>query len=134
VKDMHLDGLKDTFGSFRGFTADTSFVLFFLGLESGRTLPNLTFDTFLLFVTMAMVTVLPFYLPSNDDGTGLVRWLTGRGLIAIFAILMGAVLSPAYGTVLPESFRFMPLTFLILAAMVSCIVQFYALTRLRPAK
>ena len=130
---MHLDGPKDTFGSFRGFTADTSFVLFFLGLESGRTLQNFTFDTFLLFVTMAMVTVLPYYLPSNDR-PDLVRWLTGRGLIAVFAVLMGAVLSPAYGTVLPENFRFMPLTFLILAAMVSCIVQFYALTRLRPAK
>jgi len=36
--------------------------------------------------------------------------------------------------VLPESFRFMPLTFLILAAMVSSFIQFNALIRLRPAK
>jgi hypothetical protein len=43
-------------------------------------------------------------------------------------------LSRSFGTVFPESFRFLPLTLLILAAMASCFIQFYALMRLRPAK
>ena len=131
---MHLDGLKDSFGSFRSFANDTSFVLFFLGLEAGRTLGNFTFDGFLLFVTMLMVMVLPYYLPSNDGRPDMGKWITGRASISVFAVILGAVLSSAYGTVLPESFRFMPLTFLIVAAMLSCFVQFYALMRLRPAK
>jgi len=131
---MHLDGLKDSFGSIRGFANDTSFVLFFLGLESGRTLRNFTFDGFLLFVTMLMVMVLPYYLPWNDDRPDMGKWMIGRALISVFAVILGALLSPAYGTLLPESFRFMPLTFLIVAAMFSCFVQFYALMRLRPAK
>jgi len=131
---MNLDGLKDTIGSDRGFAVDTTFVLFFLGLEFGRTLQNLTFDAVLLLITMMMVTVLPYYLPSNCERPAFVRWLAGRALIAILAIAVGAILSPAYGTVLPESFRFLPLTLLILAAMSSCFIQFYALMRLRLAK
>src|SRR5436305_14262608 len=117
---MHLDSLKNTFDSFRGFAADTSFVLFFLGLETGRTIQHFTFDSFLLMVTMSMVWVLPYYLLSNDDRPDIARWLAGRSLIAVFAVSLGAVLSPAYGTLLPESFRFLPLTLLILAAMISC--------------
>ena len=131
---MHLDGLRNTFVSFPRFTLDTTFVLFFLGLESGRTLQHPSFDAFLLFVTMLMVIVLPYYLPSNSERRTFVKWLMGRSLIAVFSIALGAILAPAYGTLLPESFRFMPLTLLILAAMTSCFIQFYALMRLRLAK
>jgi hypothetical protein len=131
---MNLDGLKDTFGSFRGFAADTTFVLFFLGLEAGRSLQSFAFDVFLLFVTMLMVAVLPFYLPSDYERPEFGRWLAGRGAIAMFATLLGAVFNTAYGNVLPESFRYLPLSLLILAATASCLVEFYALMRLRPAK
>ena len=37
-------------------------------------------------------------------------------------------------TVLPDGLRFMPMTLLILTAMVSCYIQFYGLLRLRPVK
>jgi hypothetical protein len=131
---MHLDALRNGFDSFRGFAIDTTFVLFFLGLEFGTTLQQLTFDAFLLFITMLMVAILPYYLPSNSERPGLAKWLAGRGLIAVFAIALGAILSPAYGTIFPESFKFMPLTLLIIAAMSSCFIQFYGLMRLRLAK
>jgi len=131
---MHLNGLKNTLGSFRDLSFDTTFVLFFLGLEFGRTLTQLTFDAFLLFVTMSMVVVLPYYLPTNFERPTFAKWLGGRGLIAGLAVVLGAILSPAYGTVLPEGFRFLPLTLLILAAMCSCFIQFYGLMRLRLAK
>ena len=131
---MHLDGLKGTFGSIRGLAADTSFVLFFLGLEAGRTLQNFSFDGFLLFVTMLMVLVLPFYLRSEEERPDFTRWLTGRSLITVFAVALGAALNTAYGTLLPDAFRYLPLSLLILAAMITCLSQFYALMRLRPAK
>jgi len=131
---MFLNGLKDTIGSFGGFAVDTTFVIFFLGLELGRSLQNFTFDAFLLLLTMLMVTVLPYYLPSSNGRPAIAKWLTGRSLIAILAVSIGALLQPAYGTLLPESFRFLPLTLLILTAMCSCFIQFYALMRLRLAK
>src|SRR5689334_17213929 len=111
---MHLDGLRNTFGSFRGIAVDTTFVIFFIGLEFGRTLQNLTFDAFLLLATMLMVIVLPFYLPSDFERPPFAKWLMGRSLIAVLAVAIGAVLAPLYGTLLPESFRFLPLTLLII--------------------
>jgi hypothetical protein len=130
---MHLDGLQSKLGSFRGFAVDTTFVLFFLGLEFGRTIQNFTFDGFLLFVTMLMVAAMPYYL-ITEDRPAFGKWLSGRAVIAVFATFLGAVLNSAYGSVLPESFRFMPLTLLIVAAMMSCFIQFYGLMRLRLAK
>ena len=131
---MHLDGLRNTFGSFRGIAVDTTFVVFFIGLEFGRTLQNLTLDAFLLLATMLMVIVLPFYLPSDFERPSFAKWLMRRSLIAVLAVAIGAVLGPLYGTLLPESFRFLPLTLLIIAAMASCITQFYGLIRLRLVK
>lgn len=131
---MNLDGHKDTFGSFRGPAVDTTFVLFFLGLETGRSLQNFAFDSFLLVLTLLMVIVMPFYLHAEDERPVPAKWLTGRGFIALFAVSLGAVLNSAFGTILPESFRYLPLSLLILAAMASCFLQFYVLMRLRPAK
>ena len=131
---MSLDGLKDTVGPFRGSLVDTTFVLFFLGLEAGRALNSFTFDAFLLVVTMLMVMVLPFYLYSEDERPEFGKWVTGRGSIAVLAVSLGGVLNSAYGTILPDSFRYLPLSLLILAALASCFLQFYALMRLRPAK
>jgi hypothetical protein len=131
---MHLDAVRNSVVSFRGLALDTTFLLFFLGLESGRTMPTLSFDTVLIFVTMAMVAVLPYYLLSWSERPSFSRWLLGRSLIGLFSIAVGALLAPLYGTLLPEGFRFLPLTFLILAAMTSCFIQFYGLMRLRLVK
>ena len=131
---MHLNGLRNSIDSFSGFALDTTFVLFFLGLEFGRTLQNVTLDAVLLLLTMLMVIVLPYYLPSNAERVSFAKWLTGRSLIAALSVAIGAALAPLYGRLLPESFRFLPLTLLILAAMASCFAQFYALMRLRLVK
>jgi len=131
---MHLDALRNSVVSSRSLSIDTTFVLFFLGLESGRTLSDLSIDTVLIFVTMAMVAVLPYYLLPWIERPSFSKWLMGRSLVGIFAIAIGAVLAPLYGTLMPESFRFLPLTLLILAAMTSCFIQFYGLMRLRLVK
>lgn len=131
---MHLDAHRDSVVFSRSLSVDTTFVLFFLGLESGRTLSDLSLDSLLIFVTMAMVMTLPYYLLSWDSRPSFSRWLAERSVVGILAIAIGAVLAPLYGTLLPESFRFMPLTLLILAAMTSCFFQFYGLMRLRLVK
>jgi hypothetical protein len=131
---MHLGGLQNFIGSFRGILADTTLVLFFLGLESGRAIQDFTFDAFLLFATMLLVMVLPYYLPAGHGRPAFAKWLTGRSLIALLGLTLGLLLGPAFGTVLPESFRFLPLTLLILAAMATSFIQFYGLMRLRLAK
>jgi hypothetical protein len=117
----------------KGFAVETTFVLFFLAVEFGRTLTRISFDNFLMAITLLMVIVLPYFLAA-DAKTNFVNWVFGRSLIAGFAILLGALFNQTLGVVLPETFRFLPLTLLIVTAMLSCYIQFYGFLRLRLAK
>lgn len=117
-----------------GFGIDTLFVLFFLALEYGRAVQLFSMDAALMLTTMAMVLILPYFLPSKRARPALGSWLKLRSLVAVTGLTFGVFYSRSVGLVLPESWKFVPLTFLILTAMVSCYVQFYALLRLRLAK
>lgn len=117
----------------RSFAVDTTFVLFFLAVDCGQ---RFTFgiEGMLSAVTLSMFVVLPYFLPFQGEKPGFERWLFGRVVIAAFAILLGAIFRQALGVVLPDMFRFLPLTLLIFAAMVSGYIQFYSLLRFRLAK
>ena len=113
---------------------DTTFVLFFLALEYGRGVQAFSVDGVLMGITMLMVLVLPYFLPSQSEKPAFGNWLLGRGAIALFGLMLGVAFKQSLGVMLPESLRFMPMTFLILASMVSCYIQFYGLMKLRLAK
>ena len=117
----------------RSFVVDTTFVLFFLAVDCGQ---RFTFgiDGMLSAVTLAMFVVLPYFLPFQGEKPEFERWLFGRVVIAAFAIVLGAMFRQALGVILPDMFRFIPLTLLIVAAMVSSYIQFYSLLRFRLAK
>ena len=117
----------------RGFAVDTSFVLFFLAVEFGRTFFSLSFDNVFLFLTLLAVAVLP-YLFLSGEKPSLTNWLLGRSLIAGLAIMLGVIFKQSLGVVLPETFRFMPMTLLIVTAMLCSYVQFYGFLKLRLAK
>jgi len=116
-----------------GFAIDTTFVLFFLAVEVGQTLGVIGLDTIFLAITLLFMIVLPYFLQS-DEKPNFGNWLLGRFFIAIFAVLLGVAFRQALGTVLPETFRFLPMTLLIVTAMLSCYIQFYGFLRLRLAK
>lgn len=117
----------------QGFAVDTSFVLFFLAVEFGRTFFSLSLDNVFLFLTLLAVAILPYFL-LTDEKSGLADWLFGRSLIAGLAIMLGVIFKQSLGVVLPEMFRFLPMTLLIVTAMLCCYVQFYGFLRLRLAK
>lgn len=131
---MRFGGLRSSVGFFRGFSIDTSFVLFFLGLDLGGSIRSIGFESLLTVLTIAMVAVLPFYLPSTIERMSFGKWLIGRGLICLLGTGLGILIAPSIGSLLPESFRLLPLTLLIVAAAASCFIQFYGLMRLRLAK
>lgn len=112
---------------------DTSFVLFFLAVEFGRTIFSSSFDNVFLFVTLVTVAVLPYFL-SADEKMSFGNWLLGRSLIVGLAVLLGVMFKQSLGVVLPETFRFLPMTLLIVTAMFCCYVQFYGFLKLRLAK
>jgi len=113
---------------------DTAFVLFFLSMEYGRSTLMFSMDSTLIAITMAMLVILPYFLPSRYEKPQFGNWLIGRTALALFGVVLGVFFKQSVGVTLPESLRFMPMTFLILASMVSAYVQFYGLMRLRLAK
>ena len=115
------------------FVVDTTFVLFFLAVDCGQ---RFTFgiDGMLSAVTLAMFVILPYFLPFQGEKPEFERWFFGRVVIAAFAIVLGAMFRQTLGVILPDMFRFIPLTLLIVAAMVSCYIQFHSLLRFRLAK
>ena len=116
-----------------GFAVETTFVLFFLAIEFGRSFTGLTIDSVFLALTLLMVVVLPYFLPSNEK-PAFGNWLLGRSAITFLAILLGVIFKQSLGTYLPETFRFLPMTLLIVTAMLSCYIQFYSFLKLRLAK
>jgi hypothetical protein len=117
----------------KGFAIDTTFVLFFLAIEFGQTFRAFSLDGIFLALTLAAIAVLPYFLPSNEKPS-FGNWLLGRSLITVFAVLLGIMFRQSLGVVLPEMFRFLPMTLLILTAMLSCYIQFYGLLKLRFVK
>jgi hypothetical protein len=117
----------------KGFVIDTTFVLFFLAIEFGRSFGVFGFDTVLLLITLLMLLVLPYYLPP-DEKPHFSVWLLGRAFIVAFAVLLGFTFKQTLGVVLPETFRFLPMTLLIMTAMLSCYMQFYGFFKFRLAK
>ena len=113
---------------------DTTFVLFFLAIEYGRSIQMFSLDGVLMGTTMLMVLALPYFLPTAYEKPLYATWLSGRGAIALFGMILGLVLKLNAGTLLPQSLLYVPMTFLILASMISCYIQFYSLMKLRPAK
>lgn len=118
----------------RGFTIDTTFVLFFLAIEFGQSLTAFALDGVFLALTLAMLLVMPYFLLVSDERPGFGKWLFGRSLIAAFAIILGVIFRQSVGVVIPEAFKFLPMTMLIATAMISCYIQFYGFTKFRLAK
>lgn len=123
----------ETVGS-KGFAIETTFVLFFLAIELGQSFSLFALDSLFLAATLLMIAVLPYLLYSNEEKPKFGDWLFGRALIIGFAVLLGVMFKQTLGVVLPETFRFLPMTLLIATAMISCYIQFYGFLKLRPAK
>ena len=118
----------------KGFAIETTFVLFFLALEFGQSSGFMALDSLFLGLTLAMFAVLPYLLYQGGERPDFANWVLGRTLIAGFAFLLGVAFKQTLGVVLPETFRFLPMTLLIATAMISCYIQFYGFLKLRQAE
>ncbi|MBK9156184.1 MAG: hypothetical protein IPM25_18580 [Chloracidobacterium sp.] len=117
----------------RNFVVDTTFVLFFLGFDLGQRFA-FSLDGAVAAVTLASFLFLPYFLPYNGEKPPFERWVLGRTAIALLAIMLGVFFDQAVGVLVPEAFRFVPLTLLILAGAACFVTQFVGLLRFRLAK
>jgi hypothetical protein len=116
------------------FTLDTTFVLFFLAMDLGLVSLSMSVATVLQLATLAVFLVVPYFLPFTGDQQGFSKWLIGRIVVAAVGITFGLMLGQAIGTVLPDAFRFVPMTLLIVAAIICCNVQIYGILKHRLAR
>ncbi len=116
------------------FAIDTTFVLFFLAMDLGFSVFAAGFDVVISAATLGMFLVVPYFLPFDGERPDIGMWLLGRLLLAVFAFGTGVLLFNAVGPVLPASFRSLPMTLLIVSAIVSCYTQLYGIMRLRLAR
>ena len=114
------------------FTIETTFVLFFLAIEFGQSF-RFGWEGIFLAATLLAFIALPYFLPS-DEKPSFGNWLVGRSLITVFAVGLGWTFKQCLGVVLPETFRFLPTTLLIVSAMLGCYIQFYGFLKLRFVK
>ena len=128
IGHKQISKVRDT-----GFTLETTFVLFFLAIEFGRSFSGFTLDSVVMGITLLMVAVLPYFLPANEK-PDFGSWILGRSAITLLAVLLGVIFKQSLGVFLPETFRFLPMTLLIVTAMLSCYIQFYSFLKLRVAK
>lgn len=127
-RDLAIEKTND-----RGFAVETTFVLFFLAFEFGQSLNLLALDSIVLAITLPVLLVAPYFLPSeNKPKFG--NWVLGRSLIAALAVGLGMMFKHSLGVALPEYLRHLPMTLLIVTAMLVCYIQFYGLLKLRLAK
>jgi hypothetical protein len=123
------EGEAENAGSFE---LDTTFVLFFLAMDIGSA--ALSWSLGPSAITLAAFAVLPYFLPFSGGNESFGKWLSGRLIVAAVGATLGLMLGQAVGTVLPEVFRFVPLTLLIVAAIICCNVQIYGILKHRLAR
>ena len=116
----------------RSFTLDTTFVLFFLAMDLGQTSIGLDLGSAVSALTFAAFLVLPYFLPFGDR-RDFRNWLTGRVVVAATGVMFGLILGQAVGTLLPEAFRYVPMSLLIVAAIICCNIQIYGILKIRLA-
>jgi hypothetical protein len=116
------------------FTLDTTFVLFFLAMDLGQASLTLSLATILQLVTLVVFLMVPYFLPFTGDQQSFSKWLIGRIVVGAVGITFGLMLGQAIGTVLPDAFRFVPMTLLIVAAIICCNVQIYGILKHRLAR
>lgn len=113
---------------------DTTVVLFFLALEIGSRQIFDFIEAGFGFALLAAFSALPYWI-SVDAGRRFSEWLAGRAIISITGLSIGLLLGLAIGAgALPDAVRFVPLTLLIVAAIISCNYGIYAIIRNRLAR
>lgn len=116
------------------FAIDTTFVLFFLAMDLGFSVFGAGTEIVVSAFTLVLFVAVPYFLPFSGERPDFGMWLLGRVLLAVFAFGTGALLFNAVGTVLPASFKSLPMTLLIVSAIISCYTQLYGIMRLRLAR
>ena len=112
---------------------DTKLVLFFLAMETGRGQVSLDPNGFLLFVTLALFVVLPYFLPVPIEKPEFWEWMVPQLIVVMMGFILGAALNVVSEAFLMENLRFMPMFFLIFTGILCAATQIRGIIGVRLA-
>ena len=112
---------------------DTTFVLFFLAMDLGTSIRSMGIDVLITAMAAVAFIILPYFLLLGTDKPEFSGWAIGRVFIAVIGFIAGITWAFSVGTVLPDTFRYLPMTFLILAGIFCASVQICGILKFRLA-
>ncbi len=115
-------------------SVDTSIVLFFLAMELAASAGGNGLDLGLSLLAIAAFAVLPYFLPGRHEAMPFMHWLGGRTAITFLGGGTGNGLAHAGAPGAAPAYTKPPMTLLIFAAFVSCLVQLYVMMKVSLAR
>lgn len=115
-------------------SVDTSIVLFFLAMELAASAGGNGLDLGLSLLAIAAFAVLPYFLPGRHEAMPFLHWLGGRTAIALVGAFAGFGFAFAIAPAAAPAYASLPMTLLIFAAFVSCLVQLYVMMKVSLAR
>ena len=115
------------------FVPDTTFVLFFLAMDLVGSFSGLGLDLLLSLVTIGLFAVMPYLLSFEGERPEFWGWLTGRLSIGVTGAISGLAISASAGVFLPETFKYVPFTLLIISGIFCAFTQLRVIMKVRLA-
>lgn len=115
------------------FVPDTTLVLFFLAMDLAQSFSGLGLESLLSILTIGIFAVMPYLLPLDGEKPEFWGWLTGRLSIAVIAGISGVAISASAGVFLPETFKYVPFTLLIITGIFCVFTQLRVIIKVRLA-
>jgi hypothetical protein len=107
--------------------------LFFLAMDTGRTLERWGEDDLFAIITIGVFIVLPYFLPIPFEKPRFGGWIIIQLSIAAAGLVTGRILNVISELLLMENLRFVPMTFLIITGILCAGTQIRGIIRVRLA-
>jgi len=130
---ISIPGSSEATYSSPRFVADTTYVLFFITMDLAGSIQNMGFESILSGLTIAAFLILPYLLPFVGEKPEFTNWLVKRLFITGVGFTAGLVFQAGLGNMLPESAKFLPMTFLIISGIFCAITQIRGIIGVRLA-
>ena len=112
---------------------DTLLVMFFLAMDTGRGMTGSGPGEILSFFTIATFVVFSYFLPSPAEKPDVAGWVGTRLFVAFAGFIFGTGFKVVSEVFLMESFKYLPMTFLILTGILCAATQIRGIIRVRLA-
>ena len=112
---------------------DTKLVTFFLAMDAGRTLGRFDMNEILTLFTILTFILFSYFLPIPAVKDGISTWIFIRVIVVSVGLIAGIGVNVISELLLMQSFKFVPMIFLIFTGFLCAATQIRGIIRVRLA-